>query len=209
MAQQTQQKKGPSLADLLEKHKDVVELRPSDNRIVCKLTGYEMPARADVVHGYLTGAKFRKTREWYTFDYSEFLPLVVPDSKDNKLLYCRVTKESLPKIPEKVHQHVNGKRYARLKKEWEVEEERKTKKSAEAARKKAKWEERVAAEAAEGTEQKQSKSKTKGKAEAADADIWVPEDHVITGDGPDDQEGGEEDDDESDHEDLIGSDHDD
>ena len=150
-----------------------------------------MPARADVVASYLGGGKFKKTKEWYTFDFSQFLPLIIPDSKDSKLLYCRVTKESLPKIPDKVRQHINGKRYIRLRKEFEVEEERKTKKSEDAARKKAKWEGRQAAEAAETT------------------DIWVPEDHVKD-DGvlPPDQEG-EEDEDSDDREDLIGSDHDD
>jgi hypothetical protein len=202
MAQTTEKKKGPSLADLLDKQKEFIELRPSDNRIICKLTGYEMPARADVVHGYLSGAKFRKTREWYKFDYSEFLPLVIPDSKDSKLLYCKVTKESLPKIPEKVRQHVNGKRYARLRKEYEVEETRKTKKSTEAARKKAKWEERKAAEAEEKAESDSASVVTEAEK------IWVPDDHVI-GDDEEEERGEDDDEEESDHDDLIGSDHDD
>ena len=108
--------KAISLADLLEKHSDDIELRSSDNRIVCKYSGYEMVARADIVSAYLYGAKFRKNRDWYSFDYSTFLPWIVEDKNSDKRLYCKLTKNVLNKIPEKVRQHVNGKKFRRYNK---------------------------------------------------------------------------------------------
>ena len=87
-----------------------------------------MPPNAAVVLAYLNGKKFKKAKEWYTYDYSEFLPHIVPDKRDSRKLYCRLTKHGLNKIPDEVKKHVNGKRFLRLKEELRIKNEEKSKK---------------------------------------------------------------------------------
>ena len=116
-----------SLADLLAKNSNVL-LLTENNRVRCLLTDHEMPPNASVVHAYLTGKKFKKAKEWYTYDYSEFLPHIVPDKRDARKLFCRLTRHSLNKIPDEVRKHVGGKKFQRLKAEHEAKQLKKTQK---------------------------------------------------------------------------------
>ena len=72
-----------------------------------------MSARADVVQAHINGKKFKKALEWYNFDYSVFLPHIVEDKRNDKRLYCKVTKQRLNKIPDEVKKHMQGKRFKR------------------------------------------------------------------------------------------------
>ena len=72
-----------------------------------------MPARADAVAAYVNGKKFKKAKEWYSYDYSIFLPHIVPSKGNDKLLYCKVTKRDLNKVPDQVNAHVKGKTFIR------------------------------------------------------------------------------------------------
>ena len=103
-----------SLADILERNSEHIELRMSDNRIICKLSGHEMAPRAEVVSAYLNGKKFRKLREWYSFDFTCFQPWIVDHKQSNKKLFCKLTKQTLNKIPDKIQQHMNGKKFIRF-----------------------------------------------------------------------------------------------
>jgi hypothetical protein len=86
------------------------------------------PPRADIVQQYLSSTALRKAREWGSFDYTVYRPYIVPHKEDQKKLFCTLTKEVLHKIPEKIKNHVNGKRFIRLKAEAE-EIQKKTRKS--------------------------------------------------------------------------------
>ena len=72
-----------------------------------------MSARADVVLSHISGKKFKKSLEWYQYNYSEFLPHIVEDRENSKRLYCKITKQPLNKIPEEVRKHMEGKRFKR------------------------------------------------------------------------------------------------
>lgn len=85
----------------------------TNNKILCDVTGHEMSARADVVQAYISGKKFKKELEWYRYDYSEFLPYIVEDKRNNKKLFCKLTKQTLNRIPEEVRKHMQGKRFKR------------------------------------------------------------------------------------------------
>jgi hypothetical protein len=87
-----------SLAQMLSANTSL-ELLPS-NKIRCKITGHEMPPRADVIAQYLGSKRFVKAKNWYTVDYSEYLPHIIPAKDDSKRLYCRLTKKTLNRIPE-------------------------------------------------------------------------------------------------------------
>ena len=85
------------------------------------------PPRADIVQQYLSSTALRRAREWGTFDYTIYLPYIVPHKEDQKKLFCTLTKEVLHKIPEKIKNHVNGKRFIRLKAEADEMQKKKMK----------------------------------------------------------------------------------
>lgn len=57
----------------------------------------------------------------------EFLPYIVPDKRDNKKVHCKLTQRTLNKIPEEIKKHVKGKKFLRLKKEYEDRKNNKNK----------------------------------------------------------------------------------
>lgn len=102
----------PSVAQLLIDH-PYLSLLPS-NRIKCSVTGHELPLNPTAILAHVQGKKFRKSLDWYNFDYSAFLPHIVPHKHDDKKLFCIVTKQELNKIPSEVQKHINGQRFKRL-----------------------------------------------------------------------------------------------
>ena len=122
----TERKK--SLALLLEENKEYLVLLPT-NKIRCKLSGHEMPPTADIVSQYINSKSFKKSLEWYSFDFSKYLPHIVEDNQNPRKLYCKLTKQSLNKVHQQVDRHVNGKRFLRLKSEFESKLSSKSKKS--------------------------------------------------------------------------------
>jgi Surfeit locus protein 2 (SURF2) len=115
-----------SVADLLAKNPNLH--LTENNKIKCSLTNHEMPPNAEAIVQYLNGKKFKKAKEWYNHDFSEFLPHIVPDRKNPMKLFCKLTKLSLNKIPEEVRKHVSGKKFQRLKAEFESKKQKKTEK---------------------------------------------------------------------------------
>jgi hypothetical protein len=100
-----------SIAQLLQEY-PYLKLLPN-NRINCNVTGHELPLKIEAISAHLAGKKFKKQLEWYNYDYSEFLPLIVSHKHDSKKLYCTITKRALNKIPEEIRKHINGKRFQR------------------------------------------------------------------------------------------------
>jgi hypothetical protein len=89
-----------SLSDLLRDHPCLT--LQTNNKILCSVTGHEMNPRPDVVGAHINGKKYLRSLEWYNYDYSEFLPYIIPDKSNEKKLFCRVSKQSLNKIPEEI-----------------------------------------------------------------------------------------------------------
>lgn len=74
---------------------------------------HEMPPDAKCIVTHINGKKFKKALEWYSYDYSQFEPHIIGHKRDEKKLFCVLTKQTLNKIPEEVQKHVSGKRFLR------------------------------------------------------------------------------------------------
>jgi hypothetical protein len=101
-----------SVADLLSLYPHL-KLQPN-NRIQCQLTKHEMTPSVSAIVQYVLGEKYRKACDWYSYDYSQYQPHVVPHKSNQYKLYCTITKQDLNKIPKEVEKHVKGKRFQRL-----------------------------------------------------------------------------------------------
>lgn len=104
-----------SLATFLNDHKDILSLT-ANNRVKCTVTGHEMPPSLEIVEKYVKSRRklWQKQKEWYSHDFSVYLPHIVPHKSDpNKKLFCNLTRTILNKIPDEVERHVKGKKYQR------------------------------------------------------------------------------------------------
>merc|ERR1712039_264942 len=81
-------------------------------------TGHEMAARLWEGSGYIKGAKYKKQKSWYSFDFSQYEPNIVPHKKSKK--YKEVLKnkeEASKKAAEKASRKKEIKQKERARKE--------------------------------------------------------------------------------------------
>jgi hypothetical protein len=81
----------------------------------CNFSGHECVPRKEVIEKYINGKAYKKSKEWYSHDFSKYEPFIIPSIKHPKRLYCTITKKDLNKIPFQVERHWNGKKFQRLK----------------------------------------------------------------------------------------------
>lgn len=98
--------------DLVETGDDATGKRV---RVRCALTQHEIVPKKEAIETYLNSKPFRKAKEWYCYDYSQYEPYIVSHRRKPKSLYCNVTDTVLNRIPSEVEKHVNGKKFKRMK----------------------------------------------------------------------------------------------
>lgn len=78
-----------------------------NGKVHCSLTNHECPARVESIEQYVNGAKYKKARDWYSHDFSQYEPYLVTSRHNPKRLYCMVTRREVNKIPHEVDVHIN------------------------------------------------------------------------------------------------------
>ncbi|XP_020629216.1 surfeit locus protein 2-like isoform X3 [Orbicella faveolata] len=188
---------GRSLKKFLTKHRHFELYKDDQNRekVKCKLTGHELPARLSDLENYIKGKKYQRlTKEVpdKSPGYEEYKEFLVPSEKNRNQLYCQLTKKYINNAPHHIQRHVMGKHFGRalekhheklnmeaeeadedmwvpsdLESESELEEE-------EESEKKEEDEDDSGGEfSSEGTKDHE---KLNMEAEEADEDMWVPSD---------------------------------
>ncbi|XP_073242801.1 surfeit locus protein 2-like [Porites lutea] len=107
-----------SLKKFLTDHPHFELFKDEQNRekVKCKLTGHELPARISDLENYTRGKKYQRlvkdvpnTSPGFE-EYKEFL---APSRKNRSQLYCELTKKFINNTPHHIQTHVTGKRFLR------------------------------------------------------------------------------------------------
>ncbi|XP_078604819.1 surfeit locus protein 2-like [Branchiostoma floridae x Branchiostoma japonicum] len=101
------------------------QILPESTRVLCTLTGHELPYHLPSLQTYANGKKYKnlvsgiKTED--SFDYKKFEPHIIPNDKPKRRheLFCTLTLRHLNKLPSAVYRHVNGRRYKKALEIWE------------------------------------------------------------------------------------------
>lgn len=109
-----------------ESHTDDTELLENGKLRFC-LTGMEFSPTTprSLLEAHANGRAMKRAKN-QDHDYSCYLPHIVAHKlKDpSYFLYCRLTNTTIPKIPEKIRGHVNGRRYRAKLADWHAREKR-------------------------------------------------------------------------------------
>lgn len=106
-----------------------------------RLTGMEFSPTTPhaLLQAHANGRAMKRAKN-QDHDYSVYLPHVVPHkAKDSSFfLYCKLTNTTIPKIPGKVQNHVNGKRFRAKLAQWQAKEKQRKERSDAVAKRRTK-----------------------------------------------------------------------
>ena len=109
-------------------------------KVKCRLSGHEMPPKADAIRAYIDGSAYRRAESRSRVDLESLLPYIIPSRTSSHKLYCKLTQREINFLADEVTAHMTGAKFLRLKaladQEAKKEEEEKAKKAA----RKAAWE---------------------------------------------------------------------
>ncbi|XP_072286802.1 surfeit locus protein 2 [Pyxicephalus adspersus] len=89
------------------------ELQPvPGNKVRFTLAGHELPCRLLDLQNFTAGKKYKRLMK-VSFDCSKYEPHIVPSTKNEGQLFCKLTLRHITKSLEDIERHINGKRYQR------------------------------------------------------------------------------------------------
>ena len=153
-----------SLASLLQEQRDILTLLPN-NKVRCSVTGHEMKPDLKIITAHLNGKKFMKTKARKGDDLSKFAPYIIPDVENEKKMFCKLTGFSLNPRADEIERHMKGKKFQRLKIEYDEIEERKVQKL------------------------KEKEARRREREEMEKEGIWVPSEAMLESDDDYEEEG--------------------
>ncbi|XP_062515912.1 surfeit locus protein 2-like [Corticium candelabrum] len=105
----------------LKQHPEFQTISDRD-KVLCTLTGHEMPGRLDVLQQYVQGKKYKKAKKMKEYDFDKHRPHLVQHKKLTDYLQCQLTRRIIIKSPDAVERHVLGKRYQKALSQWASKE---------------------------------------------------------------------------------------
>ncbi|KAM9438481.1 surfeit locus protein 2-like isoform 1-T2 [Salvelinus alpinus] len=97
-----------------------LEFTDDGKKIKCTLNGHDCPCNLTELQNFTKGKKYQKLSSTAEFNYGQYEPHVVPSSKQPNHLFCKLTLRHINRLPHQVLRHVNGKRFQKAKKKYEV-----------------------------------------------------------------------------------------
>lgn len=83
------------------------------DRVRCTMTGQDLPLNIQVLEAYWNGRAHRTARE-AQFDPGDYEPWIVPSRHDSKMMYCKLTKQTMVRKKSVLDRHRAGRRFRRL-----------------------------------------------------------------------------------------------
>ncbi|KAJ8902467.1 hypothetical protein NDN08_006872 [Rhodosorus marinus] len=112
----------PSIKAFLESHKQEAEVK--DGKVICTLTGHELPMSLEAVNNYWNGKAIRRARSKLDnegLDMTEFGPFFKIDSKrPDTHVFCSLTGQALNRRRTEILHHKNGRRYKHFLRQHEA-----------------------------------------------------------------------------------------
>ncbi|DBA89088.1 hypothetical protein WJX77_002600 [Trebouxia sp. C0004] len=112
----------PSVVTLLEKHRKYFK-EQENGRIVCTLNNHSLPASRQALETFINGKKYAqlKKKADAAAALQKFEPFLLPSRNFPGQLYCALTCQVMQAKLETVKKHMNGKRFAAAKAEFETD----------------------------------------------------------------------------------------
>ncbi|XP_026992549.1 surfeit locus protein 2 [Tachysurus fulvidraco] len=88
-------------------------------KIKCTLNGHEFPCKLAEIQSFISGKKYKKLCAGKEFNYSQYEPYLVPSTKQQNHLFCKLTLRHLNRVPHHVLRHVSGKRFKKALAQYE------------------------------------------------------------------------------------------
>merc|ERR1712227_775442 len=100
-----------------------LSLNKETNKVVCSLSGHEMPPKIDAVQSYLTGKRYAKLKKQKDFDddFAKYKEHIIPSEhkRCKHQFFCKLTLRHMNPDPDHIKKHINGKRFQKAFKRWE------------------------------------------------------------------------------------------
>lgn len=101
-----------------------LQLSPSGTKIICTLTGHELPLQFNAVHQYIKARKYTRLKAAAEAKDAlrKYEPFIQQSRNFQDKLYCALTCQLLGKSLDAVRQHMRGKKFQRAKERYQNDE---------------------------------------------------------------------------------------
>ncbi|KAL9988378.1 hypothetical protein ACROYT_G002816 [Oculina patagonica] len=118
---------GKAVKKFLSKHPHFELFKDDQNRekVKCKLTGHELPARLSELENYIKGKKYQRLIKEVpdkSPGYKEYKEFLVPSENNRNQLYCQLTKKYINNAPHHIQRHITGKRFTKALEKYREEQ---------------------------------------------------------------------------------------
>lgn len=100
-----------------------LNLNKETKKVVCSLSGHEMPPKVDAVQSYLTGKRYAKLKKQKEFDddFAKYKEHIIPSEhkRCKHQFFCKLTLRHMNPDPDHIKKHIHGKRFQKALKRWE------------------------------------------------------------------------------------------